>query len=166
MDSSPLLSDWWEVLNSLAALISSGLDYEELEDDFVKTLLLSQGHDHLSIQNALDWLERASLSGHVADIFSMLQPNSSLTRVANPLEVACIPHALWERFENIRNRGLIADDLAEKVLEGMRTIDTRDWEDEDVDTFLVEVMSATLPQASSRTISRILKKMPIPELYC
>ena len=157
--------DWWPVIEAMAEMIACGLEHEELDEELVKTSLLQQGFSPVRIDRALDWLETASVSGQVAEVFSMLVGSNKGLRIRSPLEAVCISEKMWMQFHDIRARGIISSDFAERILEGMRAIDTRDWEDEDVQVFFREIISATLPHASEQLVERILKNRPCPELY-
>lgn len=166
MDHSSYEKQWWQVIEALSDYVACGYEYEELEDDLIRFSLIAQGFTQESIESALDWLEMASNSGHVAEVFSMLHPQGRGTRVASPLERVCFSEKLWSQFEKMRHRGLIGDDLAERILEGMRTIDTRDWDDEEIQSFLFEVVSASLPTTDNRLIKRMMiRRQPSPEFY-
>lgn len=157
---------WWHVIQAMADYVACGFDYDELEDEWVRQALVTQGFLALDIDQALDWLEMASMSGHVADVFSMLQPTGLGMRVASPLEKISISDKVWRQLEEMRIRGIISDDLAERLLEGIRAIDTRDWEDEDVSMFLEEVLSSTLPSTPAKVLKRLCKKgTVVPEFY-
>jgi hypothetical protein len=162
------MEQWWLVVQSMADLVACGFEYDELEEDYIRVTLENQGYSHLNIDRAMDWLEMASISGNISEVFSMLQATAETgftTRVASPLETAGISEKLWLQFEEMRNRGIISSDLAERLLEGIRTMDTRDWEDEEVNTFLEEIVAATMPHASDRMIKRILRNLAVPEFY-
>jgi len=165
MELMSFQEDWWKVVESMANLVACGYDYDELEDDMVQVALQGQGYTRKSIEEALDWLEMASNSGNIADVFSMLLPSAGSVRVASPLEKVCISDKLWLHLENIRNRGIISDDLAERLLEGIRGLDTRDWEDDEVRAFIEEVISTSMPHVDSKTIQRLLLRRPAPEFY-
>jgi uncharacterized protein Smg (DUF494 family) len=149
---------WWRVIEEMADFVACGFDYEELEDEWVHQALLAQGFTVNDIDKALDWLEMASISGSVADVFSMVLPVGVGMRVASPLEKVFVSEKIWSHLEDIRARGIIGDDLAERLLEGIRTLDTRDWEDEEVSSFIQEVVTSSLPSFSEKLIKRLCRK--------
>jgi uncharacterized protein Smg (DUF494 family) len=166
MDHLDSCNQWWQVIEALSDYVTCGYDYEDLEDELVRLSLLAQGFSQESIESALEWLEMASNSGHVAEVFSMLNPQANGTRVASPLERVCFSEKLWQQFEKMRHRGLIGADLAERILEGMRSIDTRDWDDDEIHSFLMEVVSASLPNKDDRLLRRMMAgRQPLPEFY-
>ncbi len=156
----------WEIITVLAEMLNSGITYEEMGDDNIRELLLANDFAADQIDVTLDWLENAAKTASIADIISMVSSHDHHPqRVVNPLENASISSQLWSRFNLLRSRGFLSDDTAERVLEGLRSIDTRDWEGEDISVFLSEILQHSLPHASEQTVIKILRNEPTPELY-
>jgi len=154
--------EWWNVVEEMAGYVACGVGYEELEEDFVRFSLLNRGFQSENIELALDWLEKASMSGNVADVFSMfMKPMSDSIRIINPLEKICLSDKAWKKFHQMRQHGIISEDLAERLIEGLRSVDTRDWEEDEVYTFLFEALSASLPNSSEGLLLKLLKQSKI-----
>lgn len=141
MRTDPLdgLQDWWQAVRSIAAMVHrDGIAWSEDAD--IKEMLAEQGFSSAGIVRALDWIEHASLSGNLMDALSMLTPESDCVRVQHPTERVGIHPRIWRAIERSRMRGLISMDMAERLIDGFRTIDTRDWEREDIEAAMREIL--------------------------
>ena len=136
-DSHP---QWWAVVRSMADLVASGYDELELTEHYVRDELVDKGFKETEISQAVVWVEKAVNSGTVNESLAMLQRQSSGTRIVNPLEQVCFSSSIWSRLEICRQKGLISDEAVERILEGARVIDTRDWDDDDVSNLLAEML--------------------------
>ena len=157
--------EWWLVVQAMAGYITSGLDEYDLNDDFVRCELLRQGFSTDSVDQAFDWVDRASLSGQLNELFTFLQPINPNIRIQNPLETAAVSDRLWQQIERCRHSGLMSQWYAEQVLEGMRTMDTRDWEDKEVDAFVADMLANSLPQRDKKSALQLLNGK-CRQLYC
>ncbi len=157
--------EWWQVVQAMAGYITSGLDECDLNDDFVRCELLRQGFSVGAVEQAFDWIDQASLGGQLNELFTFLQPINPNIRIQNPLEKAAVSDRLWQQIERCRHSGLVSQWYAEQVLEGMRTLDTRDWEDNEVDAFVAEMLANTLPQRNKKSALQLLNGK-CRQLYC
>ena len=149
--------EWWDVVCTMAEYIAYGYSQEELEEGNFDLILEQKGYSKTSIQQAMDWLEEASLSGNISDILSMATSTGSMNRIANPIEVIGVSERLWYILDSFRLKGLINSDLIEKVLEGIRGLDSRDWEEEEISTFVMELLSTALPFVPKDQLDQISK---------
>ena len=95
----------------------------------------------------------------------MLQRQSTGLRIINPLEDVCFSSAIWSRIEICRQKGLITDEAMERLLEGARVIDTRDWDDDEVANLLAEMLFAFNPSNSEEEYLEMLQRC-VPHFYC
>ena len=65
----------------------------------------------------------------------------------SPLERVFISDAIWQDLESSRRKGLLSGDTTEMIIEGIRAVDTRDWDDEEVRTFIKDVLTANGQEA-------------------
>lgn len=121
------------------------------EDGLIRGILLGRGFDLELIKAAEDWCDSAQSTGSIMDVLATFAPIGQGTRVSNPLERVAVSDDVWKVIEDCRTRGLITLDMAERMLEGARAMDTRDWDDEDVLNFLADACKAN-HSASSRPI--------------
>jgi hypothetical protein len=139
--------EWWLAVRSIADLVTrDGVGPDE--DHIIRQELVDQGFSPTGIGLALDWVDRAALSGHLIDALGMLQNEWESPRVEHPLERVSLNPLLWEAIDICRRRGFLSADVAERLLEGARSLDTRDWDDAEIETFLEDVLSASSPGLS------------------
>lgn len=158
-------TSWWSVVQSMADLVASGYDELELTEHYVRDELVGKGFDDLQIAMAISWVEKAVNSGTVNECLAMLQRQSDGIRVVNPLERLCFSSSIWSRLEICRQKGLISDEVVERVLEGARALDTRDWEDDEVSNLLAEMMFAFNPNSTESEYLEMLQRC-VPQFYC
>ncbi len=149
--------EWWDVVKIMAEYLACGYTQEDLEEICFDSLLEQRGYSKNSISQALDWLEDASLSGNISDILSMANSDGSMVRIPNPIETIGISERLWRILETLRLKGMINSDLAEKVLEGVRGLDSRDWEEDEIEAFIKELLSTSLPFISEEQLELVSK---------
>ncbi len=126
-------------------------------DGHIRQRLLERGFDLDSIRAAEDWCDMAANSGSIIDLLSVFVPTGSGPRISNPLEEVSCPAELWSMVQKLRSRGIISPDLAERIVEGARAMDARDWEDEDIRAFFAEtcVMNGALQDVER--VEKVLK---------
>ena len=156
---------WWSVVKTLADYVVSGHSEEDIGGHDVRTKLLDSGYQESQIAKAYEWIEKVTLSGSLSESLSMLGSGYRGPRISNPIESAMLSGRLWRGIQACRSRGLLSDDLIERLLDGMRLIDTRDWDDEDVDALLVDMLQAVLRSYSEEECVEILNGAQL-HLYC
>ena len=133
--------EWWQAVKEIAALVSrEGVDINE--DQFIRDELQAFGHSKEVISRAFDWLDKASLSGSLQESLDMLQPLVKSPRINNPREISTLPPLLFKIMERARSCGLVGAGMLERMLENMRSMDTRDWDKDEMNTFLYEILDA------------------------
>ena len=156
---------WWDVVRTMADLVASGYDELELTESYVKSELVDKGFQEQEILQAVSWVEKAVNSGTVNESLAMIQKQSQGARVVNPLERVCFSPSIWSRLEICKQKGLITDEAIERILEAVRSIDTRDWEDEDVSHLLAEMLFNFNPTNSELEYQEMLRRC-VPQYYC
>jgi hypothetical protein len=140
--------DWWVAIEYIAGLSACGIDLLASEDA-LRLELLARGFADEIIDRALSWLQQALCSGTLADALDMLQASSEGPRVGNPVERVLMSDKLWRLLHDWRRRHIIGHGAAERILEGMRSLDTRDWDDQEIREFIGEILrrtNVTLPE--------------------
>ena len=155
----------WYLFRTIAEIMGPDFQQNELVDPNIEKILEENGFNQQDIENALDWIERVALSGSLPEVVSMMHTQRDTPRVADPLELAYLSQTLWKRIEACRLRGILSNALYEKLLEDIRVIDTRDWEDDEVKTFLAELLNSIIPHTMRADFMRILDGS-VPEHYC
>ena len=155
----------WHLFKTIAEIMGPDFQQNELVDPNIEKILEENGFNQKDIENALDWIERVALSGSLPEVVSMMHTQRDTPRVADPLEIAYLSQTLWKRIEACRLRGILSNALYEKLLEDIRVIDTRDWEDDEVKIFLAELLNSIIPHTMRADFMRILDGS-VPEHYC
>jgi hypothetical protein len=121
------------------------------DDGLLRAHLLARGFELEQIKAAEDWCDVVQASGSLVDVLSAFASSGSGHRVCSPLERVSVSDEVWKTIEDCRSRGIISTDMAERLLEGARAMDTRDWDDEDVRTFILDACVANgLPSSLTK----------------
>lgn len=129
------------VIEAIADLVCChGMTIEQ--DGMIRSQLLGMGFELTLIKAAEDWCDSAQSTGSLVDVLSIFAPSGDGTRVYSALERVAVSEDVWKVIESCRKRGLLTLDMAERMLEGARAMDTRDWDDSDVLSFLAEACNA------------------------
>lgn len=150
--------EYFQVVRSIANLLSLGNPEADIYDDHMRGVLLAEGHSEPLIDQALEWLMHASRSTHLSDILAMVGGTRRSPRVAHPLESASISPSAWRKIELLRGRGILSDDAAERLIEGIRAIDHKDWDDADVDELINEIVYFSAPHSQHSDVHRMLSR--------
>ena len=164
MGRNPSDRQWWDVVKTMAGLVTTGFDESELTENDVRSELISKGFTDFDIDIACEWVDKAFNSGTLAESLAMLQEQTSSVRVNNPLEKLCFSEQVWARIELCCQKGLISRDTVERLLEGARYVDTRDWEDEEVSELLAEMLTSFNPNVPETEYLDMLSRC-LPQFY-
>jgi hypothetical protein len=141
MSLEPSFKEFRPVIESMADLVCChGFSTEE--DGLLRVHLLDRGFDLEHIKMAENWCDRVQASGCLVDVLSSFVSSGNGTRLSNPLERVSVSDEVWDAISYCRRTGVISTDLAERLLEGARAMDTRDWDDEDVRAFILDACAA------------------------
>lgn len=147
--------EWWQAVRSIADLVSrDGVAVDE--DRLIRRELEGRGFSSDGIGKALDWVGLAALSGNLMDALSMLQPSPDRVRVEHPLERLSLSPEVSRALESCRRQGIVSHEMAERLIEGLRTMDARDWEGDEVEAFFAEVLHVSVPSLEGQLVKRIL----------
>jgi hypothetical protein len=132
---------WWPVVAMLPRLMM--IEDLRLEDEGkIRQRLCELGFEKEHVLYALAFLEGAQQSGYLEDVFAMALSAPSALRTQHPLERICISDHIWALICECRGRGVLGDEMVERLMEGLRRVDTRDWEDDEVCDFIEGVLVA------------------------
>lgn len=164
----PEAGEWWSAVCAAALLIGrEGVEHDQ--EGIIRRDLVNKGFSPEGIGKAMDFIDKAFLSGSLMESVGMIYQKEgeyASVRVEHPLEKAHLPESLWLSIDACRRKGFLDPDLAERLLEGVRTMDTRDWDASDVEAFLDDVMAVSVPglllrgaknQGQGHRVSFILK---------
>lgn len=156
MATAYVFEDFRPVIEAMADLIiCHGFSAEE--DGIIRAHLQARGFNLELIRAAENWCDQAQTGGSIIETLSMFAPKGAGLRIVSPLERIAVSDKVLSAIEKCRDRGIITVDMAERLLEGTRAMDTRDWDDEDVRAFVVDTCLANgLPSAQSK-IERALQ---------
>jgi Protein of unknown function (DUF494) len=156
MASQLVFDDFRMVIEAIADLICCHGQSTD-DDGQLRLQLIERGFELDLIRAAEEWCDRAQASGSLMDILGTFAPASSNHRVYSPLERVSVSDEVWSAIEACRIRGVITIDMAERLLESAREIDTRDWDDEDVRAFLLDACIANGLPSNQPKIERALQ---------
>jgi hypothetical protein len=126
------------------------------EDGTIRAHLMARGFDLELIRKAEDWCEASQASGSIVDLLSIFIPSVTGVRLTNPLERVAVSDQVLDAVVKCRDRGIISGDMVERLLEGTRALDTRDWDDEEVRAFFVDACSANASRMVQMRLERAL----------
>ena len=159
-----VFEDFRPVIEAMADLLCChGLSPED--DGLIRVHLLARGFDLDLIRSAELWCDKADAAGSIVDLLSMFVSTGEGIRVSNPLESIAVSDDMLSAIEKCRDRGIITVDMAERLLEGTRAMDTRDWDDEDVRAFFVDACVANSLPSSQAKLERALQG-DFRDYYC
>jgi hypothetical protein len=153
--SSIIQQEWWLAVRTIADLVSrDGVGPDDA--GIIRKELTDRGFSTDGIGKALEWVDRAALSGCLMDTLGMLQPVADGLRVEHALERASLHPRLLRAIYAARGRGWISRDLSERLIEGVRTMDTRDWDDAEIAHFLGDILAVSSPCLAGQSLAGIL----------
>ena len=164
MKDDLVFEDFRSVIESMADLICCHGQSTE-DDGLLRVQLQARGFDLDLIRAAENWCDKVQAAGSLVDVLSIFAPGALGYRLSSPLERVSISDEVWHAIENCRNRGIITIDMAERLLEGVRAIDTRDWDDDDVRSFIFDACVAHALPSSHSKIERALQG-DFRDYYC
>ena len=149
-------SEWIKVVESIAGFVALGLEEEDIFEGFLRRSLIADGFAVESVDQAIEWLEQTAFMGNLSDVLSMMQTANVGARIESPLERASFSDAVWMDLWRLRSKGLVGQEVMERLVEGIRSIDARDLEDEDVRALITDVMAKSMPGKTHDDLEKIL----------
>jgi hypothetical protein len=132
---------WWAAVQFLADLVvRESIDI--WNDNYLSSQLCAAGYSLEDTQKSITWIQESSRSGRIQCTLGFIQEREmSRFRIENPTESAYLSIDLWKRLETFRLKGVISIGMMEKLLASLRTLDTRDWEEDEIEDFIDNVMT-------------------------
>jgi hypothetical protein len=153
--------EWWQAVRSIADLVARG-DLAPGDEGDIRNALEERGFSSDHIGRAIEWVDMAALSGNLLDTLGMLANPPGTVRLAHPVERLTVHPELYRALELCRDRGLFGQELAERLFESVRTVDSRDWDEHDVRSFLTETLASAAPWLIGQDLTQVLSgKAPI-----
>ncbi len=118
--------------------------FDPNEDGVLRQELVVRGFDLALIKRAEDWCDQVSHSGRLIEVLGLFQPHILSRRINSPLEKIFVSDHVWKSIEDCRKRGIFSLDMGERLLEGVRAMDTRDWDDHEVKGFIEDACGNSL----------------------
>ena len=148
---------WWKGVEHVMNMLIKGR-FLKIEEAAMSTELYALGFDNEAITRVFEWIETAEQSGNLFEIISMINPPRKSVRVHDPLEKVCVPIEILEKIESLRRRGFLSEGLSERLLEGVRCADARDWDHDDINAFLKDMTGAALDDSNQNLLSGVITK--------
>lgn len=130
-------------------LMSEGIEATEYDvvSEYLDTLDVKESER----EAVFEWLERIVRSGKPTESLDMIhQASISGIRIENPFDRAYMSDRLWKKIEGWRLRGILPADVVERLLIGLRNIDVRDWEDDDVRGLVADMLAPAFHSSNSK----------------
>ena len=158
------MKNHWNVILEIAKIVTN--DGCSLHDEnLLQQKMREKGFEKEEISYAMDWFDRAQLSGNITEIMSMIEPPIKAIRIEHPIEKAYLSDEIIREISVGFENKFFGFETAEKLLEGMRILDPRDWEDQDIRSFVVEILSLLGSEKSSKRLRKV-KKGRVSDLIC
>jgi len=132
--------EYLPVIEAIADLVCCQ-GYDPDEHSLIRTELISRNFSLASIRAAEDWCDQAEATSSLIEVLSLFAKPSEGMRIDHPLERLFVSDHIWNIIVDCRNRGIFSLDMAERLLEGVRAMDTRDWDDVQLFEFIEEACS-------------------------
>ena len=153
-----------EVVVAIADLICCH-GFTPEEDGVLREHLLLRGFELDEIRAAENWCDRVAHTGRLIETLSLFAPIAQGPRINSPLERIFVSDRLWKTIEDCRSRGIFSLDMAERLLEGIRAMDTRDWDDSEVKEFIEDACGSSVIAGGDAKLKKALKG-DFADYYC
>ena len=134
--------DWWQAVCSIADMVTNGWFLPDQTTE-ISAALVQKGFVTEAISKAIEWLETALMSGDVFGALAITSHASIKERLVHPLEAAGIHPELLKSIFACRRKGIIHPDTFEQLIENIRGLDSRDWSDSEIESFVSEVIATS-----------------------
>ena len=130
---------WWQAVESIAVMMTrEGFDIRDMPA--ICSELSGEGFSSGDINKASGWVEQVFVTGKLQEVVSMLAPDIPTKRMLHPVEQLTLPEGIVRHLQECRDLGIFNSEVSERLLEGLRSLDTRDWDSADVSLFISEVL--------------------------
>ena len=157
MDKSPKCKNefaeprWWVGVQILTKLIHNG-EVQITDESSMIELLKDVELSDEEIQKVFNWIEMAQNSDCFFEVYNMLDQPSEFSRIPNQLESLSIPSEVFNKIQEYRRSGFLSDEHCERIIEGLRSSDTRDWDEEDINSFYEDIIHSVVSDDCRRMI--------------
>ena len=163
-------SDNLEIFDCIRKKIANFLlldGHEPTDEDLIREFLSDQGYDEDTIDLTLEWLADVVRSGKATETLDMIQ-QSGITgiRVENPFDKPYLSDIIWNKIESWRIRGILPADVVERLLVGLRNMDVRDWDEEEVRSLVANLIAPAFDEYSTQEDLKGYESKIINDLYC
>jgi hypothetical protein len=156
-------SSWWDIVPHLLERLrifhtmepEAWNDFAKFEKIVIQELTVF-GINRDTIDEAMNWVENASNHTGLSDLISIFSDSCATQRVAHPMEDKTLPDSLLPRLNQCRARGILGSDIIERMLENLRGVDTSDWDDQDVESYIAETITFVSPGLSINQAKQML----------
>ena len=126
-------------------------------DGELRNCLINKGFELDLVRAAENWCDHVSATGNLMEVLSLFVTSGNGSRVYQQIEKLVISKRLWRVLEDCRSKGIISLDMSERLIEGLRTLDTRDWSDFEVREFISETCGYTVQGEPDPRFQKALK---------
>lgn len=141
VENFPSYDEFEQIQKKIAEFIILG--GHEITDEFlIRDFMLSEAMTEREIEYTCDWIENVVRSGKAIETLDMIyQKSVKSVRVENPFDQPYLSDEMWKKIESWRLRGIIPNDVVERLLVGLRNMDVRDWEEDEVKELVANLIA-------------------------
>jgi hypothetical protein len=141
--------------------------HEATDEDIIRDYLVSEGYTEGLVEYTCAWLENVVRSGKATETLDMIQQKSVTgIRIENPFDRPYISDPIWNKIESWRIRGILPADVVERLLVGLRNMDVRDWEEEDVNSLVANLIAPAFDEEAEQEDLMVYESKISEEFYC
>jgi hypothetical protein len=143
-------------------------DIEATDDDVIREFLIAQGYEDTLVDYTCDWLTTVIRSGKLTETIDIIHQKSIAgVRIENPFDIPYLSDEIWKKVESWRLRGIIPYDVVERLLVGLRNMDVRDWDEDEVSDLVANLLAPAFDTKSAEQEDLLVLEDKISEsLYC
>ena len=88
-------------------------------------------------------------------------------RIENPFDIPYLSDEIWQKVESWRLRGIIPYDVVERLLVGLRNMDVRDWDEQEVSGLVANLLAPAFDaQSEEQDDLMVFEDQISASLYC
>lgn len=143
-------------------------DIEATDEDVIRDFLNSKSHDEDLVDYTCEWLTTVIRSGKLTETIDIIhQKGIGGVRIENPFDIPYLSDEIWQKVESWRLRGIIPYDVVERLLVGLRNMDVRDWDEQEVSGLVANLLAPAFDAQSEEQEDLMVFEDQISEsLYC
>lgn len=141
-----------------------GLD--ATNENLIREYLEGSGYEQVLVDDTCEWLNLVFLSGRSSEVLDMIQQQDiDGLRVENPSDQQYLSDKIWRKISSWQMRGILPSDVVERLLIGLRNIDVRGWEEEEVSELVANLIYPGL-DSYSKIDFRFYEETVTGGFYC